>query len=66
MKWNMLVDTEVEPLCVPMQFSVFSDAYLDSAIRLCTVLARSAKKATYVRGSEVLYLTFHAAALAQH
>lgn len=63
MKWNMLVDSEVAPLCIPMQFSAFSDAYLDSAIRLCTVLSRSTKKATYVRGSVVLYLAFHATEL---
>lgn len=59
----MLVDYEVVNLSVPEQFSVFSNAYLDSAIRLCTVLARSTKKATYVRGSVVLYLAFHATEL---
>jgi len=63
MKWNMLVDSEVVSLTVPEQFSAFSDAYLDSAIRLCTVLALSTKKATYVRGSVVLYLAFHATEL---
>ena len=59
----MLVDSEVVSLTVPEQFSAFSDAYLDSAIRLCTVLARSTKKATYARGSVVLYLAFHATEL---
>lgn len=63
MKWKMLSDSEIKPLCVPMQFSAFSEAYLDSAIRLCAVLARSTKKATYVRGSVVLYLAFHATEL---
>ena len=63
MEWNMLVDSEVVNLAVPEQFSAFSNAYLDSAIRLCTVLARSTKKATYVRGSVVLYLAFHATEL---
>jgi hypothetical protein len=63
MEWNMLVDSEVVNLAVPEQFSTFSNAYLDSAIRLCTVLARSTKKATYVRGSVVLYLAFHATEL---
>ena len=63
MKWSMLSDSEVAHLCVPMQFSAFSDAYLDSAIRLCTVLSRSTRKATYVRGSVVLYLAFHATEL---
>lgn len=63
MKRNMLVDSEVLSLTVPEQFLAFSDAYLDSAIRLCTLLARSTKKATYVRGSVVLYLAFHATEL---
>jgi len=59
----MLVDSEVVSLTVPEQFSVFSGAYLDSAIRLCAVLARSTKKATYARGTVVLYLAFHATEL---
>jgi len=63
MKWNMLVDSEVVSLNVSEQFSAFSNAYLDSAIRLCTVLSRSTKKATYARGSVVLYLAFHATEL---
>lgn len=41
----------------------FSDAYMDSACRLCTVLALSNRKATYPRGSVVLYLAFHATEL---
>jgi len=63
MVWNMLSDSEIVNFFVPEQFSAFSKAYLDSAIRLCTVLARSTKKATYVRGSVVLYLAFHATEL---
>ena len=63
MEWNMLVESEVVSLAVPEQFSAFSDAYIDSAIRLCAVLARSTKKATYARGSVVLYLAFHATEL---
>lgn len=45
------------------QFFSFSEAYLDSARRLCVVLKRSTKKATYTRGCVVLYLTFHAVEL---
>lgn len=63
MKWNMLVDSEVLALSVPEQFMEFSDAYMDSACRLCTVLALSTRKATYSRGSVVLYLAFHATEL---
>ena len=59
----MLVDSEILSLSAPEQFMAFSDAYLDSACRLCTVLACSTKKATYARGTVVLYLSFHATEL---
>lgn len=48
---------------LPEQFFSFSDAYLDSARRLCVVLKGSPRKASYTRGCVVLYLTFHAAEL---
>lgn len=48
---------------LPKQFFLFSEAYLDSARRLCVVLKRSTKKASYQRGCVVLYLTFHASEL---
>ena len=63
MEWNMLVDSEIVPLSTPEKFLAFSEAYLDSAVRLCSVLARSTKKATYARGTVVLYLTCHATEL---
>ena len=63
MKWNMLVDSDVLSLSIPEQYMEFSNAYMDSACRLCTVLARSTRKATYVRGSVVMYLAFHATEL---
>ncbi|MBI5591840.1 MAG: hypothetical protein HY881_15320 [Deltaproteobacteria bacterium] len=47
--------------CARAVFDIFKR--ISSAIRLCTVLARSTKKATYVRGSVVLYLAFHATEL---
>lgn len=56
----MTVESELASLSVPLQFLAFSDAYLDSALRLCTVLSRSLRKSNYARGSVVLYLTFHA------
>ncbi len=48
---------------LPEQFFLFSEAYLDSAKRLCVVLKRSTKKASYQRGCVVIYLTFHATEL---
>jgi hypothetical protein len=48
---------------LPEQFFLFSEAYLDSARRLCVVLKRSTKKASYQRGCVVLYLSFHASEL---
>jgi hypothetical protein len=59
MGWRMVHDSEIVSLSVPLQFLAFSDAYLDSASRLCAVLRRSPNKSTYARGSVVLYLTFH-------
>lgn len=63
MEWNLLVESEVSNLSLPKQFLAFSSAYLDSSIRLCTVLARSNRKATYARGSVILFLAFHATEL---
>lgn len=54
---------EVASLSAPEQFSSFAAAYLDSAIRLCRVLTTSHRKATYERGSVVLYLAAHAVEL---
>ena len=48
---------------IPFKFLAFCDAYLDSAERLCKVLKRSTRKATYERGAVVLYLTFHSVEL---
>ena len=63
LKWNMLVDSKIVSLSTPEQFLTFSEVYFDSAVRLCSVLARSTQKATYARGTVVLYLTFHATEL---
>jgi len=56
----MVAESDLASLSIPRQFLSFSDAYLDSASRLCTVLKRSTRKSNYARGSVVLYLTFHA------
>lgn len=48
---------------IPEKFCHFSNAYLDSAERLCKVLIRSTRKASYERGAVVIYLTFHSVEL---
>jgi HEPN domain-containing protein len=58
--WNMLVPT---PAAFPEQFSAYAIAYLDAAERLCQLLARSYRKATYERGAVVLFLAAHAVEL---
>jgi HEPN domain-containing protein len=58
--WNMLVPT---PAAFSEQFSAYAIAYLDSAQRLCDLLARSHRKATYERGAVVLFLAAHAVEL---
>ena len=60
MTWRMVVESDLASLSIPRRFLSFSDAYLDSASRLCTVLKQSPRKSNYARGSVVLYLTFHA------
>jgi len=54
---KMTAETDLASLSIPLQFLAFSDAYLDSASRLCTVLRRSSRKSNYARGSVVFYLT---------
>ena len=54
---------QLEGESMPEKFSDFSDAYLDSAERLCKALVRSTRKASYERGAVVLYLTFHSVEL---
>lgn len=58
--WNLLTCNKVRALPPADQFASFAIAYLDSAQRLCNVLARSPKKATFQRGAVVLYLSSHA------
>lgn len=60
MTWRKVAESDLASLSVPRQFLSFSDAYLDSASRLCTVLKRSTRKSNYARGCVVLFLTFHA------
>ena len=57
---RMVVESDLASVSIPRRFLSRSDAYLDSASRLCTVLKRSPRKINYDRGSVVLYLMFHA------
>lgn len=58
--WNLLPSERLAGLSLHEQYFAYSDAYLDSAERLCRVLARSTRKATFERGAVVLYLAQHA------
>ena len=58
--WNLLVPA---PGPFSQQFAAYAIAYLDSAQRLCDLLARSHRKATFQRGAVVLFLAAHAVEL---
>lgn len=60
MTYRMVCESDHASLTIPLRFLSLSDAYLDSALRLCTVLKRSHRKTNYARSSVVLDLTFHA------
>jgi hypothetical protein len=59
MNWHMVHFSEIESFRASLQFLAFSDAYVDSAERLCAVLAGSPAESTYPRGAVVLSLAFH-------
>lgn len=54
MIWNLLSDDEVRLLDLSDQFLAFSQAYLDSAIHLCSMLVNDNSKTTYERSAAVL------------
>lgn len=60
MTLRMVVESDLASLSTPLQYIELSDAFLDSALRLCTVLRRSHRKSNYARSAVVQYLTFHA------
>lgn len=60
MTWRMVCESDHASLSIPLRYLSLSGAYLDSALRLCTVLKRSPRKSNYARSSVVLHLTFHA------
>lgn len=51
--------SEIESLSGSLQFLAFSDAYLESAGKLCDTLAAFPAESTYPKGAVVLSLTFH-------
>jgi hypothetical protein len=61
--WNMLVPSPRGSLSEVDESFEYAVAYLDSATRLCRVLARSYRRATFARGAVVMYLTAHAVEL---
>lgn len=61
--WNLLLSDRLNSLNPSDQYAAYSMAYLDSAERLCGLLSRSYRSATYERGTVVLYLAMHAVEL---
>ena len=59
MTWHMVHFSEIESLRASLQFLSFSEAYLESAGRLCDALATSPAESSYPKGAVVLSLTFH-------
>jgi hypothetical protein len=51
--------SEIESFSASLQFFSFSEAYLYSAVNLCSILASSPTESTYSKGAVVLSLTFH-------
>jgi len=60
MKYQMHCESDLNSLSHPLKLLSFSDAYLDSASRLCIVLKRSPRKSNYSRGAVVMQLMVHA------
>lgn len=60
MKYQIHYESDFGSDSYTLELLSFSDAYLDSASRLCTTLKRSSRKASYARGAVVLHLMFHA------
>lgn len=59
MTWRLVQFSEIESLRASAQFLAFSEAYLESAGRLCSALAASPAESSYPKGAVVLSLTFH-------
>ena len=59
-RWNSLPSESLTELPVHQQYLAYADAYLDSADRLCRILAVSYRKASFQRGAVVLYMVQHA------
>ncbi len=63
MIWNLVSVDEVRLLDLSDQFLAFSQAYLDSAIHLCSMLVKDNSKTTYERGAVVMFLALQATEL---
>lgn len=59
MNWHMVHFSEIESLRASQQFLAFSEAYLESAERLCGALAATPAESNYPKGAVVLSLAFH-------
>lgn len=59
MSLHVVSYSDIGSLSASRQFFAFSEAYLDSAARLCRGLVRSPKKPSYAQGTVVLDLMFH-------
>jgi hypothetical protein len=59
MTYHMNHFSEIESLSPSLQFLAFSEAYLESAGRLCDALAASPAESNYPKGAVVLSLAFH-------
>ena len=59
-RWNLVPASHLASLPRDQRYFEYAEAYLDSAARLCKVLARSTRKANFQRGAVVLYLVQHA------
>ncbi len=59
MNYRMVDSSEIELLRASLQFLAYSEAYLDSAARLCTFLAKYPAESSFTRGAVVLHLSIH-------
>lgn len=59
MAWNMVHFDEIQSLSPSRQFLEFSDAYVDSAETLCSIIAAEASESSYPKGAVIMSLAFH-------
>lgn len=59
MAWNMVNFDEIQALSPSRQFLQFSDAYVDSAELLCSIIAAETSNSSYPKGAVIMSLAFH-------